>query len=372
MRNYTSKSQKVEMYSKKYNLAEEEVYRILTEHEALLTKEELAIKYDNSHIGELPQWLIDEGGYEALQECIDKGIKSKFDFRWGTWTTIEDLNSYMWEFILKRIHLYNTKAHIVTAVKNRMVWLYREHAGRGVYIGVSFQDSYGRNDEGNTCTYGDIVPDDTETLDEEALHIQQFISNVPDEKTRSLLTAVGYLILNVEGLKEDFYNILETTTDEEVKENLRQLTKLAIQRVTEEELIKEEKLEKKPVKLFIKDIIKAMKYNINTINCIDYNNNDEEYTITDKMTVKDSINELKDYIVNLGLATYPIKRKSDGKRGRKFSFYDKNKKPEEPIAVTECITTNILNRPDLMEKYPDIYKRRVEEYNKGLPMIVAN
>ncbi len=50
MRKYTSKAQKTIMYAQKYNIKEEEVKRILSEYEDLLTLEELKIKYDNPNI----------------------------------------------------------------------------------------------------------------------------------------------------------------------------------------------------------------------------------------------------------------------------------------------------------------------------------
>ena len=215
MRDYTSKSQKVEMYAEKYNLPREEVHRILSEHEANLTLDELKIKYDDPNIGQLPQWLIDEGGYDALQQYIETGVKSKFDFRWSSWTTIEDLVSYMWEFILKRIHTYNTRSHIISAVKNRMVWLWRENFGRGSYFKMSLQDEYGRNDEGTPCTYGDIMeaPKDTEITD-----LIEMIDSVYDEATRGLLVIVGYL----NGIKElePYYNKVVNGQNLEVQEKL--------------------------------------------------------------------------------------------------------------------------------------------------------
>ena len=60
MRKYTSKSQKIDLYSAKYNISKEEVNRILSEHEDVLTLEELKIKYDNPDIGKLPEWLSEE------------------------------------------------------------------------------------------------------------------------------------------------------------------------------------------------------------------------------------------------------------------------------------------------------------------------
>ena len=54
MRKYTSKKQKTKMYAEKYNMEEEEVNRILSEYEDLLTLDELKIRYDNPNIGILP------------------------------------------------------------------------------------------------------------------------------------------------------------------------------------------------------------------------------------------------------------------------------------------------------------------------------
>lgn len=348
MRNYTSKSQKVEMYSEKYNLPREEVNRILSEHEANLTFDELKIKYDNTQLGKLPQWLVDEGGYEALQEYIETGVKSKFDFRWATWTNVEDLTSYMWEFILKRIHTYNSGSHIITAIKNRMVWLWRQNFGRGSYFGMSLQDSYGRNDEGNPCTYGDIMeaPRDTETLD-----LMDLINSVYDEATRGLLIIVGYL----NGIKqlEPYYNEVVNGQNPEVQAQLAEYLKQYIRK--QDELILEDKHkqkqqeqeDKKFRKITLKDIIKATGYNLNMLS-------------QRKVNVSSAVDEVQDFVQYLGLkpnTTCPKTNKERVEKQKQLVEYYKQKGQviedwaDEPFKQQECAVVDIFDNPELFEKY---------------------
>lgn len=344
MRDYTSKSQKVEMYAEKYNLPREEVHRILSEHEANLTLDELKIKYDDPNIGQLPQWLIDEGGYDALQQYIETGVKSKFDFRWSSWTTIEDLVSYMWEFILKRIHTYNTRSHIISAVKNRMVWLWRENFGRGSYFKMSLQDEYGRNDEGTPCTYGDIMeaPKDTEITD-----LIEMIDSVYDEATRGLLVIVGYL----NGIKElePYYNKVVNGQNLEVQEKLSHYLRQYIEK-QDELILKDQNKQfeeghKKPRRIALKDIIKATGYNINMLS-------------QNRVNVTTAVSEVEEFINYLGIkpnttAAKTSKEKQERREKLLETYKDRVVKyiEDEPIPVKECKTIDILQHPDLISKY---------------------
>lgn len=297
MRKYTSKSQKVEMYSKKYNKPREEVFRILTEHEALLSLDELKIKYDNPNIGKLPQWLVDEGGYDALAKYIENGIRKKYDIKYSTWVSKEDLTSYMWEFILKRIHLYETPAHIVSSVANRMVWLWRQNKARGDNFAMSLQDSISKSDD-NDGTYSDII---TKPLaSEESGKTRMNVMSERREDVRDILVAASYLISNIPGFEHDFQKIVAKCKDEQIKNDLKELES----RVEEGEEITRMKMDGIPVtkrkpKVTIKDIIKAMKFNVETVTTTKLNKETNEMeTVTQEVTysVTNSLNELRDYL----------------------------------------------------------------------------
>ena len=84
MRKYTSKSQKIDLYSAKYNISKEEVKRMLSEHEDVLTLEELnleqkeVLKYidvliDGPFIQDLRDITLKLRG-SSNQRILEKGI----------------------------------------------------------------------------------------------------------------------------------------------------------------------------------------------------------------------------------------------------------------------------------------------------------
>lgn len=104
MRKYTSKSDKINMYSQKYGKTKEEMYKILTEDDCMLTLEELKIKYDDSLLDEWPDWL-DYGQYDLI---IWNTVHQMYDYRYSWWISEEDLHQDLWLWIRLRIRQYNS------------------------------------------------------------------------------------------------------------------------------------------------------------------------------------------------------------------------------------------------------------------------
>lgn len=361
MGNYTSKSQKVEMYSKKYNLSEKEVYRILSESEVNLSLEELKIKYDDMEIGKLPQWLVDEGGYEKLEEYIDKGVRTKFNYRFEYWTTVEELKSDAWEFILKRIHKYNSGAHIITAVKNRVVTLGYYESRRQRVHPVSLQDPSNNKDE-KLCwedmfgTEDDIGDGDGELL--------QLINSIPNKSLRGLIIIVGYLN-GVTALHDQFYEVL-ACSDKKVQDELYKLLQKYID-IQDKQIQKDENTvkanKKTPQKITLKSVIKATKYGADSF--VKINERTNQPVNFSNAEIKDEIiYYLKEHnlIQNLN-KTYSKARSKKQKELKHQQFIEKYKdiivpqEQEEEPEPGECI---IIQDPDLAEKYLSKYSQTLK------------
>lgn len=104
MRKYTSKSDKVKMYSQKYGKTSEEVHRILTEDDCMLTIEELKIKYDNLDLCKWPDWL-DPNQFDLI---IYNTVHQMYDYRYSWWISEEDLHQDLWLWLRLRIKQYNS------------------------------------------------------------------------------------------------------------------------------------------------------------------------------------------------------------------------------------------------------------------------
>lgn len=222
MRKYTSKKMKVEMYSKKYNLPEDYVRYILTENECMLTFDELKIKYDCPTLGKMPDWFSEE----ELDKIIWKSIHETYDARFSYWTTKEELYSTMQEFIRKKFHLFETPAHIKVAIKNRLIWLLREHLGRSSYIEVELDKPITvKNEADDTLTYYNMIHKELE--DEQNIKLKDNIMSVRDKQIRELLIVTGYLLCDLSYLEKEFNDIIN---------NCSQITKinlLKLQQVVE-------------------------------------------------------------------------------------------------------------------------------------------
>lgn len=310
MRKYTSKTQKIEMYGEKYNKTQEEMYRILTEHEALLTLDELKIKYDNENIGQLPQWLIDEGGYSALTQYIDKGINIKYDSRYF-WSTKEEFRSEMYEFILKRIHLYKSGSNITSAVANRMVWLWRQHAGRGSYFPISLQDPIHRNKskiDDDDVTYENIITK-TEYDTSEDIELIHTINTIKNKQVRDVLIVIGYMVANIQEFKPLYSEVIKTL-DRDVLIELTRLQKKLNDKYSAYEITQDngQVINKNRIKVTAKDVLKAMKFNVEQISYTRKVRKSQkcpsglkQVNIEQKYNINDSLTELQNFITNIGL-----------------------------------------------------------------------
>lgn len=325
MRNYTSKKQKIEMYSKKYNKTEEEVYRILTEHEDLLTLDELKIRYDDEHIGELPQWLVEEGGYEALMNYIRKGIFIKYDGAYR-FNTVEEFESYMLEFILKRIKQFNNGSKIVSAVANRMVWLWRQNTARSSYTPISLQDKVFSGESEQEATFENILSDNSVDSDPtQSSDLINSIMSIKDKSVRDVLIVIGYLSAQIEELELAYIRVLNSL-DEDCKQELLVLQKRLESKYSLEPIYKNgRQVNKNNIKVTAKEVIKAMKFNkqeisydIKTNKTIHNPNGVKHIKVLDKCSVPQSLIELQDYLVNIGLLTMKLNSIQDN--GRKESL----------------------------------------------------
>lgn len=255
MRKYTSKSDKVKMYSEKYNLKEEEVHRILSEHEALLTLDELKIKYDCDTLGQIPDWITEE----ELDLMIWRAVHSVFDSRYENWTTREDLHGELQVFIRQRFHLYDSHGHIKVAIINRLKSMLDEHIWRSKHFDKSLDDLIYAKDKDKPLPYSEFIPDEnTEMIDSEIL---SDIKSVKNKDVRDLLVVTGYLLSNISCLKP-MYNEVLTTCSDQVKNNLVALT----ERMNFNDEILRDKLDgienpNKAKTVKIQDIISAMNFN---------------------------------------------------------------------------------------------------------------
>lgn len=217
MRNYTSKSQKIDLYSQKYNLSKEEVYRILSEYEDILTLDELKIRYDNENIGVLPEWLLDD----ELDSMIWNTIHQMFDTRFSSWTTKDDLHSDLQLFVRKNSNKFRNHAHLKTCLINRLKTLLDERSWRGKYYENSIDEEDTYSDSNSTkYKYEKFMVSDTKEQDE--LELVMKINSIKDEKIRNLIIVTGYLICNISCLRKDYLQLLRTS-EQSIKQNLKLL-----------------------------------------------------------------------------------------------------------------------------------------------------
>ena len=256
MRKYTSKSQKIDLYSAKYNISKEEVNRILSEHEDVLTLEELKIKYDNPDIGKLPEWLSEE----TLDLMIWKTVHQYWSPLFQQRMTKEELYSEHQEYIRKKINLFENVHHVKAALVKRMLFLVDEYTRKGKYFLGSTDEQLPADNLYGSVRYRYELPiEDTKNIESD-LFIEQ-IRNIKNKSIKSLLIITGYLLCDITEFRKDYIEILRSS-DEEVKMNLQKL---------EETLEHNEELDLKMYELIckklkksinIKDIIKALRLNI--------------------------------------------------------------------------------------------------------------
>ena len=252
MKKYTSKSQKVEIYSKQYGLSEEEIFRILTEHEDLLTFEELKIRYNNPEMGKLPEWLTEEDLWNIIWNSIHECWSPLFEQR----MTKEELFTELYEYIKKKMNRYENFKHLKCAIINQIRSLAFEYTRRGKYFIGSTDETYPENDDsGVRYKFEGRVYDDVKT------ESQIFINNIrslTDQNVKNLLIIAGYLLADIPELRIDYIELLRKS-ESEVKENIKTLAGI----LDENDQLEWDRMEKvkregKKKKIKIQDIIKAL------------------------------------------------------------------------------------------------------------------
>lgn len=257
MRKYTSKSQKIDLYSAKYNISKEEVNRILSEHEDVLTLEELKIKYDNPDIGKLPEWLSEE----TLDLMIWKTVHQYWSPLFQQRMTKEELYSEHQEYIRKKINLFENVHHVKAALVKRMLFLVDEYTRKGKYFLGSTDEQLPADNLYGSVRYKYELPiEDTKNIESD-LFIEQ-IRNIKNKSIKSLLIITGYLLCDITEFRKDYIEILRSS-DEEVKMNLQKLEEI-LEHNEELDLMKYSNIAvtERKKSINIKDIIKALRLNI--------------------------------------------------------------------------------------------------------------
>lgn len=257
MRKYTSKSQKIDLYSAKYNISKEEVNRILSEHEDVLTLEELKIKYDNPNIGKLPEWLSEE----TLDLMIWKTVHQYWSLLFQQRMTKEELYSEHQEYIRKKINLFENVHHVKAALVKRMLFLVDEYTRKGKYFLGSTDEQLPADNLYGSVRYKYELPiEDTKNIESD-LFIEQ-IRNIKNKSIKSLLIITGYLLCDITEFRKDYIEILRSS-DEEVKMNLQKLEE-TLEHNEELDLMKYSNIvvNERKKSINIKDIIKALRLNI--------------------------------------------------------------------------------------------------------------
>ena len=257
MRKYTSKSQKIDLYSAKYNISKEEVNRILSEHEDVLTLEELKIKYDNPNIGKLPEWLSEE----TLDLMIWKTVHQYWSPLFQQRMTKEELYSEHQEYIRKKINLFENVHHVKAALVKRMLFLVDEYTRKGKYFLGSTDEQLPADNLYGSVRYKYELPiEDTKNIESD-LFIEQ-IRNIKNKSIKSLLIITGYLLCDITEFRKDYIEILRSS-DEEVKMNLQKLEEI-LEHNEELDLMKYSNIvvNERKKSINIKDIIKALRLNI--------------------------------------------------------------------------------------------------------------
>ena len=257
MRKYTSKSQKIDLYSVKYNISKEEVNRILSEHEDVLTLEELKIKYDNPNIGKLPEWLSEE----TLDLMIWKTVHQYWSPLFQQRMTKEELYSEHQEYIRKKINLFENVHHVKAALVKRMLFLVDEYTRKGKYFLGSTDEQLPADNLYGSVRYKYELPiEDTKNIESD-LFIEQ-IRNIKNKSIKSLLIITGYLLCDITEFRKDYIEILRSS-DEEVKMNLQKLEE-TLEHNEELDLMKYSNIvvTERKKSINIKDIIKALRLNI--------------------------------------------------------------------------------------------------------------
>ena len=254
MKVYTSKTQKIELYSKKYNKTKEEINRILSEHEDMLTFEELKIKYDNPNIGKLPDWLDEE----SLHLMIWKTIHTNWNELLASNTTKEDLYMECQEYVRKKIALFENFNHLKASLVLRIRTVCDEYARRAKYFIGSLDETYETSD----CSIKPKYEPSTKSsmqyiLEENDRELVIKIKELKNKSAQQVLIIIGYLICGINALRYEYLQLLRES-DEDIQRSIK---------IIESELYNEEDIKEKlkytsGINKYILDIAKALKLDV--------------------------------------------------------------------------------------------------------------
>lgn len=258
MGNYTSKTQKIEMYSEKYSLPKAEIKRILSEHEDLLTLEELKIKYDNPNIGVLPEWLSEE----ELDKMIWKTIHECWNDMFAIQTTKEDMYMHLQEYVRKKINLYKNHAYLKGSLVLRIRSLIDINKRRSDYFTYSLDEVY--TDENSSISIKRYKYEPSENLEEldsyKEYEICEKIKSIKDKSIQNVLIITGYLLCGIDELRGEYLQLLRNS-DASIKESIKLLEDNTLYNDNLDHLkfegIKVKGVKKKRVTIL--DIMKALK-----------------------------------------------------------------------------------------------------------------
>ena len=258
MKKYTSKTQKVDMYSEKYGLSKEEVDFILSEHEDVLTLEQLKIKYDNPNIGKLPEWLSEQELDNMIWKTIHQCWSPIFEQRLSK----QEMYSEHQEYIRKKIALFENHNHIKGALMNRMITLSQEYTRKSKYFVGSTDEVLEADNLNGVARYKFELP----VSDEATLEDHYFLENirsVKDKSVRNLLIITGYLLCDIVELRKDYIDILRNCDDQDIINNITTLEEtIKTNDIIEQKRYDNIKTKERKKSINIKDIIVALKMNI--------------------------------------------------------------------------------------------------------------
>lgn len=288
----------MDIYSEKHNMSKEEIHRILTEEEAFLTKQELAIKYDNPDIGSLPGWLT----YEKLHDIITRNTNmlwSKYFRFWKGWLEKDEIFNELYVFSLEKAMKMDCENHLSVSMFNhgKRILQHRINRLKHPRVGIDFADVGIYNEDIDEESSFYVKQDNTYLTDlnltdrqlEERdgnLELVDKIRRIPDKQVKTILIVTGYIVSNIKDLRYDYLQVLRSS-DEKTKQALEELNKKIEPDYNEET----KTYINKPRNVSIKDVIGVLLPNLT-----DIRQTDEKVSKTKQ--INETLQELMYYIQN--------------------------------------------------------------------------
>ena len=236
MRPYTSPSQKVNIYSEKYNLSTEEVKRILNTDDTQLCLEELKIKYDNPDIDKLPKWLTEVELENIIWCSIYKYYKSSpFEQDAMIYSQNDLFNDVYLQIRYKLAQIPNFKYLKVSVINTINNILHTRHL-HSSYFPKSLDDDItaqkvkcnkilGENDYRFTYAECMSIKDNPQKL----FNLIESLNSISNKQIRDTIIMVGYLVCEIDDFK-DLYEKIKTNQDLQTQKELDILENRAIKR----------------------------------------------------------------------------------------------------------------------------------------------